>query len=153
MPHIPNKNLTVAESRSLQSAAIRQAQGLIMKAFFVALGIAAATLSGSSSFAADERNVTVVNGTGYGIKFLGFNNPGDSDWSENELPPNSVLPDGNSVYVKFNTQDNGCKWNVRIDWADEGYPGVLWRDIDLCSIDSMTLRYDRATDKTSAELK
>ena len=81
MPHIPNKNLTVAESRSLQSAAIRQAQGLIMKAFFVALVIAAATLSGSSSFAADERNVTVVNGTGYGIKFLGFNNPGDSDWS------------------------------------------------------------------------
>jgi hypothetical protein len=124
-----------------------------MKTLFVALVLAAATLTGSSSFAADERNVTVVNGTGYGIKFLGFNSPGDTDWSENELPPSSVLPDGNSVYVKFNTQDKGCKWNVRIDWADEGYPGVLWRDIDLCSIDSMTLRYDRATDKTSAELK
>lgn len=124
-----------------------------MKAFFVALVIAAGTLTGSSSFAADERNVTVINGSGYGRKFLGFNNPGDSDWSENELPPNGVLPDGNSVYVKFNTQDKGCKWNVRIDWADEGYPGVLWHDIDLCSIDSMTLCYDRATDKTSAELK
>jgi hypothetical protein len=124
-----------------------------MRTFFIALVVAAAALSGSSSFAADERNVTVINGTGYGIKFLGFNNPGDSEWSENELPPNSVLPDGNSVYVKFNTQDKGCKWNVRIDWADEGYPGVLWHDIDLCSIDSMTLHYDRATDKTSAELK
>lgn len=124
-----------------------------MRTFFVALVIAAATLSGSSSFAADERNVTVVNGTGYGIKFLGFNNPGDDDWSDNELPPNSVLPDGNSVYVKFNTDDKGCKWNIRIDWADEGYPGVLWRDIDLCSIDTITLRYDRSTDKTSAELK
>jgi hypothetical protein len=32
-----------------------------------------------------------VNGTGYGIKFLGFNNPGDNEWSDNELPPNSVL--------------------------------------------------------------
>jgi hypothetical protein len=64
-----------------------------MKTLFVALVLAAATLTGSSSFAADERNVTVINGTGYGVKFLGFNNPGDNEWSENELPPNSVLPD------------------------------------------------------------
>lgn len=124
-----------------------------MKALFIAFIVALATLNGSSSFAADQRNVTVVNGTGYGIKFLGFNNPGDDDWSDNELPPGSVLPDGNSVYVKFNTGDKGCKWNIRIDWADEGYPGVLWRDINLCSIDVITLRYDRATDKTTAELK
>jgi hypothetical protein len=124
-----------------------------MRAFFLVLVVAVAALSGSPSFAADERNVTVVNGTGYGIKFLGFNNPGDNDWSDNELPPGSVLPNGSSVYVKFNTEDKGCKWNVRIDWADEGYPGVLWREIDLCSIDVITLRYDRATDKTSAELK
>ena len=27
----------------------------------------------------------------------------------------SVLTDGNSVYVKFNTQDEGCKWNIRVD--------------------------------------
>jgi hypothetical protein len=64
-----------------------------------------------------------------------------------------VLADGASVYVKFNTEDQGCKWNFRIDWADEGYPGVLWRNIDLCSIDVITLRYDRATDKTTAETK
>ena len=153
MPRIPNKNLKAPESPPLQSPATTHAQGLNMRTFFLALVVAAATLSNSSSFAADERNVTVINGTGYGIKFLGFNNPGDNEWSENELPANRVLPDGNSVYVKFNTQDKGCKWDVRIDWADPGYPGVLWSDVDLCSIDSMTLRYDRATDKTSAELK
>jgi hypothetical protein len=122
-----------------------------MRAIFFACIVAVASLSGPSAFAADERNVTVVNGTGYGVKFLGFNNPGDNDWSDNEL--SSVLADGASVYVKFNTEDKGCKWNFRIDWADEGYPGVLWRNIDLCSIDVITLRYDRATDKTTAETK
>jgi len=66
-----------------------------------------------SALAEDQRNVTLVNGTGYGIKFLGFNNPGDDDWSDNELPPNSVLPTGNSVYVKFDTADDGCKWNFK----------------------------------------
>jgi hypothetical protein len=99
------------------------------------------------ALAADDRNVTVVNGTGYGVKFLGFNNPGDNDWSDNEL--SSVMTNGASVYVKFNNADKGCIWNIRIDWSDPGYPGVLWEDVDLCKIDVLTLHYDRATDKTS----
>src|ERR1700680_2723614 len=111
----------------------------LMRAMLLAFTALAATLavSTSTSFAADERDVTVVNGTGYGIKFLGFNNPGDNDWSDNELPPNSVLPDGNSVFVKFNTEDQGCKWNFRIDWADAGYPAVEWHDVDLCSVTTL----------------
>lgn len=124
-----------------------------MRAILLAFVAAAVTLTVSSSFAEDQRNVTVVNGTGYGIKFLGFNNPGDDDWSENELPPNSVLPDGNSVYVKFNTDDKGCKWNFKIDWADPGYPGVVWHDIDLCRVTTVTLKYNRDNDTTSAELR
>jgi hypothetical protein len=118
-----------------------------MRSLFLGLVVAVATLSGSSSFAADDRDVTVVNGTGYGIKFLGFNNPGDNEWSDNEI--SSTLANGGSVYVKFNNADKGCKWNIRIDWADPGYPGVLWKDIDLCTVDVLTLKYDRASDTTS----
>src|ERR1700693_1413603 len=103
-----------------------------MRAILLALPVSAAALTMSASFAADMRNVTVVNGTGYGIKFLGFNNPGDNDWSDNELPSNAVFPSGNSVYVKFNTADKGCKWNFKIEWSDPGYPGVIWPDVDLC---------------------
>jgi len=111
--------------------------------------VAALALIGQTALAAaDLRNVTVVNGTGYGIKFLGFNNPGDNDWSDNELGGN--LADGANVYVKFNTADKGCKWNFKIEWADAGWPGVLWEGIDLCSIDEITLKYDRATDTTTA---
>lgn len=124
-----------------------------MRKLFLALIFFGAALSTSSSFAEDQRNVTVVNGTGYGIKFLGFNNPGDDDWSDNELPPNSVLPNGNSVYVKFNTSDSGCKWNFKIEWADPGYPGVVWNDIDLCRVTTVTLKYDRSTDTTTADLQ
>lgn len=122
-----------------------------MKSFFIALIVTLAIFSGSPALAADERNVTVVNGTGYGIKFLGFNNPGDNDWSDNEI--SRVFKDGDSVYVKFNTADEGCKWNIRVEWADEGYPGVLWRNIDLCEIDVITLHYDRSSDTTSITAK
>ena len=64
-----------------------------------------------------------------------------------------VLRDGDSVHVKFNNSDKGCKWNIRIDWADPGYPGVLWRNVDLCEIDEITLRYDRASNTTSFTAK
>jgi hypothetical protein len=124
-----------------------------MRAMLLAFTIAALTLTTASSFAADQRDVTVVNGTGYGIKFLGFNNPGDNDWSDNELSANSVLPSGNSVFVKFNTEDKGCKWNFKIEWSDPGYPGVVWHDVDLCKITTVTLKYNRDTDTTTAEVQ
>jgi hypothetical protein len=120
-------------------------QGDAMKAMFLGLVLAVATLTGS--FAADDRNVTVVNGTGYGIKFLGFNSPGDNDWSDNEI--SGVMGDGDSKYVKFGNADKGCKWNIRISWAEAGYPDVMWRNVDLCSIDKITLKYNRDTDTTS----
>jgi hypothetical protein len=118
---------------------------IAMRGFVVGAMLALSLVSGA--LAEDQRNVNIVNATGYGIKFLGFNNPGDDDWSDNEL--GSVLRNGGSVYVKFNTADDGCVWNFKIEWADPGYPGVLWRDVDLCQISTLTLRYDRANDTTS----
>jgi hypothetical protein len=116
-----------------------------MKSFVVGCLVAFALVSGAA--AEDARNVNIVNETGYGIKFLGFNNPGDDDWSENEL--GSVLRNRGSVYVKFNTADEGCVWNLKIEWADPGYPDVLWNDVDLCKISTLRLRYNRSTDTTS----
>jgi hypothetical protein len=122
-----------------------------MRGFVIGAMLALTVMSGAlvakDARAEDARNVNIVNETGYGIKFLGFNNPGDNDWSDNEL--GGVLRNGGSVYVKFNTADDGCVWNLKIDWADPGYPGVLWKDVDLCKIATLHLHYDRATDKTS----
>jgi hypothetical protein len=127
----------------LASASIKGDFG--MRGFMAGVVLALAVVSGA--VAEDARNVNIVNETGYGIKFLGFNNPGDDDWSDNEL--GSVLRNGGSVYVKFNTADEGCVWNFKIEWADPGYPGVLWKDVDLCKISTLRLRYNRSSDQTS----
>ena len=140
---------TGADGRYYSPGFIQEGQ-MSMRGLFLAFVVVAA-LGGPSAFAADQRDVTVVNGTGYGIKFLGFNNPGDNDWSENEL--SGTLADGGSRDVKFGTGDKGCKWNFKIEWADPGYPGVVRQNIDLCSIDEITLKYDRNTDKTTAVVK
>jgi len=106
----------------------------------------AATMS-LSARAADERNFTIVNGTGYEISFIGVNPPGDNDFGENEL--GSGLANGGSVYVKFNGADKGCFWNIKVKWT--GYAEqVFFEGLDLCSITSATLKYDRESKETTA---
>jgi hypothetical protein len=116
-----------------------------MRKFLLTLA-AVATMSLPAS-AADERNFTIVNGTGYEISFIGVNPPGDNDFGENEL--GSGLADGGSVYVKFNGADKGCTWNIKVKWT--GYAEqVFFEGLDLCTITKATLQYDRESKKTTA---
>lgn len=103
-------------------------------------------LSCVTGFAADQRNVTIYNATGYGIKFIGVNPPGDEDFDENEL--SEVLHNGQSVYVKFNQADKGCRWNIKIDWELPGYSSPLLRNLNLCELNDIRLIYDEKTGNT-----
>jgi hypothetical protein len=116
-----------------------------MRRFLLSAAIAA--MMSLPAFAADERNFTIVNGTGYEISFIGVNPPGDNDFGENEL--GSGLADGGSVFVKFNGADKGCFWNIKVKWT--GYAEqVFFEGLDLCSITTATLQYDRESKKTTA---
>ncbi|WLA61664.1 hypothetical protein [Bradyrhizobium diazoefficiens] len=96
-----------------------------MKYFLAALVAIGLSIAATPSFAADARNVTVVNETGYAIKFLGFNAPDDGldEW-DNEL--DKVLQNQASTYVEFDDDDEGCVWNIRVDWQNYD-ESVLWK--------------------------
>ena len=114
------------------------------KLLLTALTIAAMLLP---ACAADERDFTIVNGTGYELSFIGVNPPGDNDFGDNEL--GSGLADGGSVLVKFNGADKGCFWNIKVKWT--GYAEqVFFEGLDLCSITTVTLQYERESKKTTA---
>jgi hypothetical protein len=99
------------------------------------------------SLAADARNVNVINETGYAIKFLGFNGPDDGldEW-DNELE--DTLKNQQNTYVEFGESDEGCVWNIKVIWANYD-EAVLWRNVNLCKITALRLRYDPGTKKTS----
>ena len=86
-----------------------------MKSLFTALVVLGLSLGASAAMAADSRNVTVINETGYAIKFLGFNAPDDGleEW-DNEL--DKTLKNQDSTYVEFDDDDEGCVWNVKVTW-------------------------------------
>jgi hypothetical protein len=118
-----------------------------MKHFLPVLALFALSAVATPTFAADSRNVSVVNETGYAIKFLGFNGPDDGleEW-DNEL--DEVLKNQGSVYVEFNEADDGCVWNVKVDWANYN-ESVLWKNVNLCRFNVLRLRYDSGSKTTS----
>jgi hypothetical protein len=118
-----------------------------MRPIFSALLVMALSLAASASFAADSCNISVINETGYAIKFLGFNAPDDGldEW-DNEL--GKTLQNQETVYVEFDDNDEGCVWNVKVDWANYN-ESVLWKNVNLCKFNALRLRYDPGTKTTS----
>lgn len=108
--------------------------------------IAAVVMLFSSATFADNRDFGVINATGYPIKFLGVNPPGDENWNENEL--SGTLADGAQTMVKFSGADKGCTWNIKVTWADDNSSSIF-RGLDLCTINNVTLKYNRASDTAS----
>ena len=94
---------------------------------------------------ADPRDFGVVNQTGYAIRFIGVNEPGDEIYNENEL--RSVLAHGSKAMIHFSHADKGCVWNMKATATDG--TNVFFRNLNLCTINNVTLRYNRATDVVS----
>jgi hypothetical protein len=89
---------------------------------------------------------TLVNKTGYGIKAIHVAPSSSKDWGENII--DEVLAHGGAVDVEFHPKaDSVKKWDVLVSWEDEGYPDVYWTGYELATINKITLRYNRKTDR------
>lgn len=110
------------------------------------MAVAGTMLLAATSAFADDRDFTIINSTGYPIKFIGVNPPGDNVYNENEL--NGTLADGKTVNVKFSGADKGCTWNMKVTWADDN-TSSFFNNMDLCKISKVTLKYNKSTDTAS----
>lgn len=111
---------------------------------FAAAGLA---LLASPAFA-DDRDFDLVNATGYPIKTVLIDESASDAWTDNML--NDVMEDGVTVHMHFGKGDKGCKWDMKITWTDSS--SAVWHGFDLCTINSITLHYNRSTDTTTAEV-
>jgi len=53
------------------------------------------------------------------------------------------------VNVHFSPKANTCHWDLKVTYSDDGSSAV-WTDIDLCTVEKITIFYDRKTDVTKA---
>lgn len=111
---------------------------------------AAALLAFSVAAHADEKNLDfkLVNSTGYGIAKIYVDPTASDKWSDNILT-SGVLENNEAADVTFQGDGGTCKWDLRVDWIDQGDP-VYWRNLNLCEISTIELKYNRDTGETTA---
>ncbi len=125
-----------------------------MKKFIVA---AVAALGLSFAFTAPvsaaeaRQDFELVNKTGYDISHV-FVSPSKSDDWEEDVLGKDVLSDGDAWEIRFSRADKTCKWDLKVVYADDD-SAAYWKGIDLCAVSKITIKYNRKTDTTSADLQ
>lgn len=107
------------------------------------LGVAALglTLAGcvttTTTYSSANRNVTIVNASGYTITNFYGSNSGSNSWEEDILGT-STLPSGSSANVNFDDGSGFCTFDFKVVFSD-GSVGIE-EGIDVCQISSYTIQ-------------
>ena len=102
----------------------------------------------SNAAMADKRNFSLTNGTGYDIHSVFVDSSNSNSWSD-DIMGRDIFRDGETIDINFEGADKGCKWDLKVEWTDNS-PSTEWHDFNLCQITSITLKYNRKTDTTTA---
>ena len=97
-----------------------------------------------------DLDFTLVNKTGYDIKEVLVGPSATKDWSlDMEILKGRTFKDGATMEVKFHPKSTAENWDIKVEWAD-GSPSEEWLKLNLTKIEKVTLKYDKAADKTTA---
>ena len=100
-----------------------------------------------------DLDFTLVNKTGYAIKEVLVGPTATKEWTPDmEILKGKSLADGGTIDVKFHPKATASNWDIKVEWAD-GSGSEEWIKLDLTTIEKVTLKYDKATDKTTAEIE
>ena len=114
-------------------------------AFVASMFAAGATVA---TAAEAKQDFTLVNKTGYEIKNVYVSPAKSDDWEEDVLGKDVFSP-GDSWKIKFSRSVKTCKWDLKVVYSDDDSSAV-WDNIDLCSVEKITIKYDRKSNTTSA---
>ena len=101
----------------------------------------------SFSTAAGDADFTLVNGTGYTIREVYISAANRNAWGRDRLG-DGELANSKSKLFKFSDSAN-CKQDIKVVF-DDNDAEVTWEDLDLCEINKLTLKYNRAAKTVSA---
>src|ERR1700722_16475787 len=111
--------------------------------------VAAMLVCAAPAFADDaKQDFKLVNKTGYELKALYVSPAKSDDWQDDVLGQDT-LADGQSVNVHFSPKTKTCKFDLKVTYSDDDSSAV-WEKIDLCTVEKITIHYNRKSDETSA---
>jgi hypothetical protein len=119
-----------------------------MKTFLFAAFAAVLAIASPASAQDAKQDFKLINKTGYELKAL-YVAPSKSDEWGDDILGQDVLSDGQAVNVHFSPRVRTCKWDLRVTYTDDS-SNAVWSDIDLCTVEKITIHYDRQKDVTRA---
>jgi hypothetical protein len=97
---------------------------------------------------AAPQDFVLDNDTGYDLKNLYISPTTTNDWQEDVLGED-VLQNGQSVKIHFpGGRAETCEWDLKVTYQDD--TSHEWRDVNLCSVATITIHYNVGSDETSA---
>jgi hypothetical protein len=96
---------------------------------------------------AGDADFTLVNGTGYTIREVYISAANKNAWGRDRLGDGD-LPNSKSRLFKFSDAAN-CVQDIKVVF-DDSNAEVTWENLDLCEINKLTLKYNRADKSVSA---
>ncbi|MGQ3017804.1 argininosuccinate lyase [Phenylobacterium sp.] len=114
----------------------------------LAAGLTALFVLAAAPAMAGDQDFTLTNATGYTIEQV-YVAPSRSDNWEEDVMGADVLSDGEAVDIVFDAAEGECNFDLKVVY-DDGEEAV-WSRLDLCTISSVAISYDRASGRTWAE--
>ena len=96
---------------------------------------------------AGDADFTLVNGTGIDIAEIYISAANRNSWGRDRLGK-STLDNGKSRLFEFSDSAN-CNQDIKVVFDDDAGE-VIWKNLDLCEINKLTLRYNRSTKTVTA---
>jgi len=116
----------------------------------ITLYISISLLCGMASFALAagmDNDFVLVNRTGYTLDSVFVSPAKSNDWGDDVMGRNVVV-DGDEVLITFHPSEGHSIYDLQIVY-DDGTAAV-WPNLKLPDIDTLTIRYDRVNDVTTA---
>ena len=120
----------------------------MMRGLLIAAFVAIMAFTAPAGAQDAKQDFKLVNKTGYQLKAL-YVAPSKSDDWEDDVLGQDTLDDGQAVNVHFNPKTNTCTFDLKVVYSDDD-SNAVWQKIDLCTVEKITIHYDRKSDKTSA---
>ena len=122
-----------------------------MKIFAFAAAAAILGLATPAMAQDAKQDFQLVNATGYELKALYVAPSTSDDWEEDVLGQDT-LGDGQAVNIHFSPKVKTCQWDLKVTYSDDDSSAV-WQKIDLCTVEKITIKYNRKSDETSASFE
>jgi hypothetical protein len=106
------------------------------------------SLIGSTAAVAGDADFTIVNKTGITINSIYLSPANKTAWGKERLGEGKFLKQGQSVLIKFSDKAS-CNQDMQVHFEDKNSSDLTWEDLNLCEINKLTLKYNKAKNEVS----